>query len=61
VKTYIEEFSMTFSGLYQTVFSFLTTYSLKQIFPQTTVTFFTATAYNQTDPNFQEAPVAVVS
>jgi hypothetical protein len=36
VKTYIEEFLMTFSGFHQTVFSFLTTYSLQQLFPQLT-------------------------
>jgi hypothetical protein len=36
VKTYIEEFLMTFSGFHQTVFSFLTAYSLQQLFPQLT-------------------------
>jgi hypothetical protein len=36
VKTYIEEFLTTFSGFYQTVFSFLTTYSLQQLFLQLT-------------------------
>jgi hypothetical protein len=36
VKTYIEEFLMTFSGFYQTIFSFLTAYSLQQLFPQLT-------------------------
>jgi hypothetical protein len=46
VKTYIEEFLTTFSGFHQTVFSFLTTYSLQQLFhsSQPTTTFFTATA-----------------
>jgi hypothetical protein len=34
VKTYIEEFLATFSGFHQTVFSFLTAYSLQQLFPQ---------------------------
>jgi hypothetical protein len=36
MKTYIEEFLMTFSGFHQTVFSFLTDYSLQQLFPQLT-------------------------
>jgi hypothetical protein len=36
VKTYIEEFLTTFSGFHQTIFSFLTAYSLKQLFPQLT-------------------------
>jgi hypothetical protein len=36
VKTYIEEFLTTFSGFHQTVFSFLTAYSLQQLFPQLT-------------------------
>jgi hypothetical protein len=36
MKTYIEEFLMTFSGFHQTVFSFLTAYSLQQLFPQLT-------------------------
>jgi hypothetical protein len=36
VKTYIEEFLMTFSGFHQTVFSFLIAYSLQQLFPQLT-------------------------
>jgi hypothetical protein len=36
VKTYIEEFLMTFSGFQQTDFSFLTAYSLQQLFPQLT-------------------------
>jgi hypothetical protein len=44
VKTYIEDFLTTFSGFHQTVFSFLTAYSLQQLFPQLTATFFTATA-----------------
>jgi hypothetical protein len=36
VKTYIEEFLTTFSGFHQTIFSFLTAYSLQQFFPQLT-------------------------
>jgi hypothetical protein len=36
VKTYIEDFLTTFSGFHQTVFSFLTAYSLQQLFPQLT-------------------------
>jgi hypothetical protein len=36
MKTYIEEFLMTFSGFHQTVFSFLTAYRLQQLFPQLT-------------------------
>jgi hypothetical protein len=36
MKTYIEEFLTTFSGIHQTVFSFLTAYSLQQLFPQLT-------------------------
>jgi hypothetical protein len=36
MKTYIEEFLITFSGFQQTVFSFLTAYSLQQLFPQLT-------------------------
>jgi hypothetical protein len=36
VKTYIEEFLTTFSGFHQTVFSFLTAYSLQQLFSQLT-------------------------
>jgi hypothetical protein len=36
VKTYIEEFLTTFSGFHQTIFSFLTAYSLQQLFPQLT-------------------------
>jgi hypothetical protein len=36
MKTYIEGFLTTFSGFYQTVFSFLTAYSLQQLFPQLT-------------------------
>jgi hypothetical protein len=36
MKTYIEEFLTTFSGFHQTVFSFLTAYSLQQLFPQLT-------------------------
>jgi hypothetical protein len=36
MKTYIEEFLMTFSDFHQTVFSFLTAYSLQQLFPQLT-------------------------
>jgi hypothetical protein len=36
MKTYIEEFLMTFSGFHQTVFSFLTAYNLQQLFPQLT-------------------------
>jgi hypothetical protein len=36
VKTYIEEFLTTFSGFHQTVFSFLTGYSLQQLFSQLT-------------------------
>jgi hypothetical protein len=36
VKTYIEELLTTFSGFHQTVFSFLTAYSLHQLFPQLT-------------------------
>jgi hypothetical protein len=36
MKTYIEEFLMTFSGFHQTVLSFLTAYSLQQLFPQLT-------------------------
>jgi hypothetical protein len=34
VKTYIEEFLTTFSGFHQTFFSFLTAYSLQQLFLQ---------------------------
>jgi hypothetical protein len=34
MKTYIEEFLMTFSGFHQTVFSFLTAYGLHQLSPQ---------------------------
>jgi hypothetical protein len=46
MKTYIEEFLTIFSGFHQTVFSFLTAYSLQQLFPQITahINFFTATA-----------------
>jgi hypothetical protein len=36
MKTYIEGFLTTFSGFYQTVFSFLTAYSLQHLFPQLT-------------------------
>jgi hypothetical protein len=36
VKTYTEDFLTTFSGFHQTVFSFLTAYSLQQLFPQLT-------------------------
>jgi hypothetical protein len=36
VKTDIEEFLTTFSGFHQTVFSFLTAYSLQRLFPQLT-------------------------
>jgi hypothetical protein len=36
VKTYIEDFLTTFSGFHQTVFSFLTAYSLQHLFPQLT-------------------------
>jgi hypothetical protein len=36
MKTYIEEFLMTFSGFHQMVFSFLIAYSLQQLFPQLT-------------------------
>jgi hypothetical protein len=36
VKTYIKEFLTTFSGFHQTIFSFLTDYSLQQLFPQLT-------------------------
>jgi hypothetical protein len=36
VKTYIEEFFTTFSGFHQTIFSFLTAYSLQLLFPQLT-------------------------
>jgi hypothetical protein len=36
MKTYIEGFLTTFSGFYQTVFSFLTAYSLQQLFPHLT-------------------------
>jgi hypothetical protein len=36
MKTYIEEFLTIFSGFHQTVFSFLTAYSLQQLFPQLT-------------------------
>jgi hypothetical protein len=36
MKTYIEEFLTTFSGFHQTVFIFLTAYSLQQLFPQLT-------------------------
>jgi hypothetical protein len=52
MKTYIEEFLMTFSGFHQTVFSFLTAYSLQQLFPQLTVhnNFFSQPQPNQTDP-----------
>jgi hypothetical protein len=35
-ETYIEEFLTTFGGFHQTVFSFLTAYSLQQLFPQLT-------------------------
>jgi hypothetical protein len=50
VKTYIEEFLTTFSGFHQTVFSFLTAHSLRQLFPQLTATtiFFTTTAQPNT-------------
>jgi hypothetical protein len=37
MKTYIKEFLTTFSGLHQTIFSFLIAYSLQQLFPQLTV------------------------
>jgi hypothetical protein len=36
MKTYIEEFLTIFSGFHQTVFSFLTAYSLQQLFLQLT-------------------------
>jgi hypothetical protein len=36
MKTYIEEFLTTFSGFHQTIFSFLTGYSLQQLFLQLT-------------------------
>jgi hypothetical protein len=36
LKTYIENFLTTFSRFHQTVFSFLTAYSLQQLFPQLT-------------------------
>jgi hypothetical protein len=36
MKTYIEEFLTTFSGFHRTVFSFLTAYSLQQLFSQLT-------------------------
>jgi hypothetical protein len=36
MKTYIEGFLTTFNGFNQTVFSFLTAYSLQQLFPQLT-------------------------
>jgi hypothetical protein len=36
MKTYIEEFLTTFSSFHQMVFSFLTAYSLQQLFPQLT-------------------------
>jgi hypothetical protein len=52
MKTYIEEFLTTFSGFHQTVFSFLTAYSLQQFFstahsPQQ---LFSQPQPNQTDP-----------
>jgi hypothetical protein len=52
VKTYIEEFLTTFSGFHQTIFSFLTAYSLQQLFPQLTAhsNFFSQPQPNQTDP-----------
>jgi hypothetical protein len=37
VKTYIEELLTIFSGFHQLIFSFLTAYSLQQLFPQLTV------------------------
>jgi hypothetical protein len=36
MKTYIEELLTIFSGFYQTIFSFLMTHSLQQLFPQLT-------------------------
>jgi hypothetical protein len=36
VKIYIEEFFTTFSGFHQTIFSFLTAYSLQLLFSQLT-------------------------
>jgi hypothetical protein len=36
MKTYIEELLTIFSGFYQTVFSFSTAHSLRQLFPQLT-------------------------
>jgi hypothetical protein len=36
MKTYIDEFLMTFTGFHQMVFSFLTAYSIQQLFPQLT-------------------------
>jgi hypothetical protein len=52
MKTYIEEFLTTFSGFHQTIFSFLTVYSLQQLFPQLTAhsNFFSQPQPNQTDP-----------
>jgi hypothetical protein len=57
MKTYIKEFLTTFSGFHQMVFSFLTAYSLHQLFPQLTAhnNFFSQPQPNQTDhkaPNF---------
>jgi hypothetical protein len=40
MKTYIEEILTTFSDFHQTFFSFLTAYSLQQLFSQLTATFF---------------------
>jgi hypothetical protein len=36
MKTYIEELLTIFSGFYQTIFSFLMTHSLQQLFTQLT-------------------------
>jgi hypothetical protein len=47
MKTYIEEFLTTFSGFHQTVFSFLTAYSIQQLFSQQ---LFSPPQSNQTDP-----------
>jgi hypothetical protein len=51
VKTYIEEFLTTFSGFHQTDFSFLTSYSLQQLF---THQLFSQPHPNQTDPYSRE-------
>jgi hypothetical protein len=67
VKTYIEELLTTFSGFHQTIFSFLTTHSLQQLFPQLTAhsnffhshspqQLFPQPKPNQTDPKLVAIP-----